>query len=563
MGNKKDEVDTLGKWRGNKIVFSVTLLFGFLLGCSETQNTDDEPIVIEDGGKYEDIGLSKFDSNIDVSFVRGTTDNVRQLENRFPNDTLVENRWTELFYDVLGINVQFKWVEEDIVYHKKLANDLMSGDLADIVRVNRQQLRELERANLIEDLTEVYETYATPLTTQVMKQDEENPFEAAMINEKLMGIPVIGSSVDIAQYIWIRTDWLEQLELEPPETMDDVLEISKAFTHRDLNQNGNADHQFGLAISKFLWDPIMSLTGFMAGYQAYPTIWLEDESGNLMYGGIQPEVKDALLVLQQMYQDGQIDEEFFLKDGSKIKEQINNGEVGMLYGEQWAPFFVQGSKEIDSNAEWKAFPIVSSNEELPYVPIKNQSEYFWVVKSGFDHPEALVKMINLYLEKNWGETAEYETYYSTPHPIWQLAPISQSPPLKNYHAFLDIQEAQRNDTLDELVGEARAIQGKITDYVENNDMDGWGWYLAYGEEGAYSILDSYQANNQLLHDQMVHAPTDAVVEYIPILYNLQLDAYKSIIMGTPIDNFDEFVENWKRIGGDKMTDELNEVHHQR
>lgn len=553
-------MNALSRWQRKKRVFTVTLLFCYLMGCHKAHNVENDPMMKESKKPplYEELGLQKYEKVINVSLVRETTPSLRELESQFTNDTLMDNRWTELLEEALGIRVEYKWVEEDVVYHKKLANSLMSGDLADITRVNRQQLRDLERANLIQDLTEVYDLYATELTKQVMEQEIEDPFKLSTIDGSIMGIPILGSAVDTAQYIWIRTDWLELLQLDPPQTMEDVLGISEAFTLSDEIENLHSDRRFGLAISKYLWDPVMSLTGFMAGYQAYPTIWIEDETGLLTYGGIQPEVKDALLVLQEMYMNGQIDEEFFLKDGGKIKEQIINGEVGMLFGEQWTPFLVQESRKIDTKANWKAFPLVSNHGELPSVPIRNESDQFWVVREGFEHPEVLVKMINLFLEKNWGESADYERYYSTPYPIWQLAPIAQAPPLKNYQAFLEIEEARGQESLNQLEGEARAIQRKIEDYLKEGDPDGWGWYLAYGDEGAYSILDSYQANDQLLHNQMNQAPTDLMLEYSPLLYNLQLTAYKNIIMGEPIESFDEFVEDWKRMGGDKMMRELNE-----
>ena len=104
----------------------------------------------------------------------------------------------------------------------------------------------------------------------------------------------------------------DQLGLQPPKTMDDVLEISKAFTQKDPDGNGQQD-TYGIAATQYLWDPVMGFTGFMAGYGAYPNIWLEDESGKLVYGGIQPEVKQALKALQEMYRNHEIDSEFILK----------------------------------------------------------------------------------------------------------------------------------------------------------------------------------------------------------------------------------------------------------
>ncbi len=205
------------------------------------------------------------------------------------------------------------------------------------MKVNVQQLRELTNAGLIQDLTEAYETYMTPLTKEVVYQEGVDPFEVVKIDQKVMGIPVLESSVEAVQYIWIRTDWLENLQLSPPKTMDDLLKISKAFTYDDPDQNGLHD-TYGLALTQYIWDPAMGISGFMAGFGAYPEIWFENEGGEIEFGGIQPEVKDALLALQEMYKSGQIDEEFMFMDGNQVRGKITNGRIGMLYGEQWTSF---------------------------------------------------------------------------------------------------------------------------------------------------------------------------------------------------------------------------------
>src|SRR5690606_24808001 len=135
-------------------------------------------------------------------------------------------------------------------------------------------------------------------------------------------------SIERSMFIWIRTDWLNNLGLEPPKTMADVLAISKAFTERDPDGNGKPD-TLGLGVTKGLWGGSNGLEGFMAGYKAYPNIWTEDSSGKLQFGSIQPEVKKALQVLQDMFKSGQIDKEFGIKDGGKVAEDITAGKIGM------------------------------------------------------------------------------------------------------------------------------------------------------------------------------------------------------------------------------------------
>ncbi|MEI0740240.1 extracellular solute-binding protein [Paenibacillus sp. JTLBN-2024] len=304
---------------------------------------------------YTEPGLRKYNPPIELTFVRETSDDLDNLIKTLPGETLEDNRWTRLYEQVLGIRIKYDWTAKGTLYNQKLGVALAAGDLPDVVRVNAEQLRQLSNAGLIQDLSQAYEKYAAPFTKEILGQEGTGPFEAATVDGKLMGIPETSSSIEGAQYIWIRTDWLERLGLQPPQTMNDVLEISKAFTERDPDRNGKND-TLGLPVTQYLWDPVMGLSAFMAGYDAFPNMWIRDSSGKLVFGAVQPEVKTALKVLQDMYRNGQIDEEFMFKDGIKVKEQITAGKYGMMYGEQWGSFVVQGNHERDPEAGGRHFP---------------------------------------------------------------------------------------------------------------------------------------------------------------------------------------------------------------
>lgn len=298
----------------------------------------------------------------------------------------------------------------------------------------------------------------------------------------------------------------------------------------------------------------------MAGYGAYPNLWVKDGSGKLVYGGIQPEVKTALKALQDLYRIGQLDKEFDIKDGLKVQRDVTNGKIGMTYGEQWSSFWVQGSREQNPNAQWQAFPIVSLTGDSPKVPLPFNTGQFYVVRKDYEHPEAIVKLINLHLEKNWGTTAEYKTYYSTPLPVWQLSPVTSFPARKNLDAYRQLDEARRTGEYAGLKDEAKAIQNNIANFLSGTDkqLSGWGWERTYGPSGAFAILDQYEKNNQLLYESFVGGPTSTMIEKKSVLDNLLNDTYMSIILGHPIEDFDRFVDEWRRVGGDRITAEVNQ-----
>ncbi|MCM3781620.1 extracellular solute-binding protein [Neobacillus mesonae] len=501
--------------------------------------------------------IGKYSPPIEVSFVREMEEELQQMISELPGETVMDNRWTRLYENELGIRIRYDWIASGDVYNQKLGVSLASGRFPDVVKVNPYQLRQLSNAGMIEDLTEVYQTYASPLTKDILEAEGRGAFNAATIDGKLMAIPESSSSIETAQYLWIRSDWLEYLDLQPPETMEDVLRISKAFTEQDPDGNGEQD-TYGLALTNHLWDPIMGAAGLMAGYGAFPNIWIKDSKGELAYGGIQPEVREALKVLQTMYLEGQLDPDFGYKNGSKELRLINDGKIGMLYGEQWASFMLQSSRSTDTSAEWQAYPIVAESGHRLFVPLRSNTGQYFAVRKGFSNPEAIVKLMNLHLDANWGEHAKYETYYNDDsQAVWKLSPVTPFPGNKNIDAYKQIRDARRTGDFSALKDEALVIHKRIVAYESEGVESGWGWKQTYGPSGAFSIADFYEKNGQLVYDQFTGGVTDTMVDRQIILRDLQLETYMNIILGWPIEEFDRFVEDWRKLGGDQITSEVN------
>lgn len=556
---------------------SAMLLMATLAACDGNDNNNNKAASSPSGSRLSGETatetaadpLGKYDPPIEITTVRNLSDIVENnVLGVLKDETFEDNRWTRLYEGKLGIKIKNNWVikgnDTSDPYLQKMNVTLASGDLPDIIPVNATQLKQLADSNQIEDMTDLYEKYASPLLKEILSEEGSGPFDAATFDGRLMAIPQTGSSIEQAQFVWIRTDWLDKLGLKAPRTMDDVLAISKAFAERDPDGNNQKD-TFGLAITKDLWGSAMGLEGFMAGYGAYPNIWLEDSSGKLVYGSVQPEMKKALLALQTMYKNGELDPEFGVKEGSKISEVIANGKIGMEYGQQWNSIWpLQLNKNNDPDAQWRAFPIVSESEGLAKNPLKFSTTKFFAVRKGAAHPEAVIKLFNMHVEKNWGASQENEYYYAPPdaESVWQLSMVQPAPTRKNLELFRTLDEVRKTGDKPKLSGEAKAVQQKLDAYASGS-KEGfalWGWERIYGPEGAEEVVDQYDKNNQFLFDKFAGAPTATMVERQSTLEKMQNEIFVKIILGAPIDSFDKFVEDWNKLGGEQMTKEVNDYY---
>jgi len=477
-----------------------------------------------------------------------------------PGDSVYNNVWTRLYESKLGIRLKYLWAVDQSQWEQKTNIMIASGDLPDFFLASKQQFYQMLNAGLLEDLTDVYKKYASPQTKKVLMEHGPEPLASATFNGRLMAIPFTALAKEAAPILFIRSDWMKKLGLADPKNMKDVLKISKAFTEKDPDGNGKND-TFGIAVDKdFAW-----LTGFFNSYYAYPNIWIKDKSGKLVYGSIQPEVKTALKALQDMYKDGQIDPEFGTKDTTKVAESIAAGRIGIIYAAFWTPLWpLQDLRNRDPKAEWTPYPIRTIDGRLPKLQYSLPVNGYWVVRKGCKHPEALLKIMNLwvdifYFNKSDEIWAKYGNDPNTGNEIWQNAHAQIHRAWKNLEQAYKVRGVLKGTTnISELTGDDKGVLHRVKKFLEEGDNLCWSWNKIYNDGGSFDVVDFYKKRNCYIMDQFYGPLTTNMIEKLPVLSKLQSETFTKVIKGTPIEEFDKFVEEWKRLGGDIITKEVND-----
>lgn len=306
--------------------------------------------------------------------------------------------------------------------------------------------------------------------------------------------------------------------------------------------------------------------GFFNGYHAYPECWIEDDTGKLVYGSIQYEMKEGLEVLNRLYKTGQLDREFGVKEGGKVGETIAAGKCGMYYGKMWTPIWpVQSSYDNDNNADWTAYPIVSADNKTARPQVKLPIGTCYAMKKGAQNPEAVVKLVNLFIEKGWGETADQLKYFTNENgtEIFKY-PLTQAwPARRNLNAHLNIKKVFNGADISILNPEELTIYNKIVKYREGEGTH-WCSEKVFGPTGSFSVIDKYVKENLAEIDKFYGAPTPTQAEKSSTLYKMEIEVFTKIIMGEALlDEFDKFVSDWKKTGGDDITKEINEWYNEK
>ncbi|WP_108992495.1 extracellular solute-binding protein [Paenibacillus agaridevorans] len=522
---------------------------GALKASSSADSPSSSPASVE-ANPFE-----KYEPAIEITTVRSTSARFKFLD----GESLDNNAWTRAYENELGIKVKNVWTTDEAQYQNKMNVTIASGDLPDLMFVSPAQFQQLLESDQIEDLTTAYDQYASPFLRKIMEQDANGLMKkAATVDGKMMGITGFGSIEQGTPVIWLRTDWLEQADLPEPTSFDDILNIAEAFKK---NHSG----AYGIGLNKDLFGGLATIEGIANAYHAYPKIWLKDDSGKLVYGSVQPEMKQTLATLQDMYKRGLIDKEFGVKDGNKIAEDIMNNKIGLIYANFWHPLWpLQEAMNMNSadGMTWKPYPVLSADDQVASPSTTIPVTGYYVIKKGYKHPEAAIKLANLQLKNAWSDEAQAELYNTDKDqtPFYLYPTISMEPPSKNLEAGIAVTEAYQAKDFSKLNEEQKGYYDNVLAYLDNNDIKSFGNALIFGPGGSeMEVLKKYVEENRMKIGEFYGAPVPTQQMKQATLDKLELETFTKIIVGeSPIDEFDSFVEKWHKLGGDEITNEINE-----
>ena len=507
----------------------------------------------------EENGLTKYltpyDEPTTVTMVHGYSTAVENMMEKLGErygETYNTNRWTDILSRCLNIEVKYDWWTHDNDYSTKLRLTAADQDLPDVFVVTDQSdVAQLAEAGQIIPLNDLIENEALPEVKDRWFADGGLTLSMVTIDGQIYGYPQTLSHTDDAAYVFIRSDWMEELGISFPETIEDVWDICYKFV-----ESGKA--KYGLHMEtgdNAMWD---YLCGVCEAYYAYPESWIVTEEGKLAYGPTQPNMKKALAQLQKMFKDGLIDPEFATKTATVAYENVINGNIGVCLGPHWFMTDIMSLYELQPGVTWYALPIHDSEGKIVPEAIRTNNRGFVCVNAKCKNPEIAFKMINLY---------HYAAYYSNDPTWWGyeesnsrvFAPVySTVKPTDNLETYRNLKEcfAAGNDT-SLLRNKAVAYYGNIT---SDDYKKAWSWNQMFGtwEYTPMEVLEYLSDNGLLFYNAYVGAPSITYQDYWSTLQDLTKQMIIKIIMGADVDStFDSYVEQWNATGGKTITEEAN------
>ena len=492
------------------------------------------------------------------------------LSKAFPEgDSYENNVWSRAYEEELGIKLELAFTAANT--DDKINTLIATGDIPDLLCVNSAQLKMLSNSGLIrDDLYDVYmENAGEGMRTIIEGVGGDAAIPSATYDGKMMAIPILNTSPgEEVPVLWLRTDWMQKLGLEDPQNWDDMYKIIDAFVHQDPDGNG-VDDTIGLTFSKDLWNSNFQMDGLFNVFGSYPkrNFWVDDpnEEGKVIFGAFADETKAALEVVSRMYADGLIDAEFAVNDNSAAVQQVASGKCGVVIGAVWDTNSVlYTSNDEDPNADWHALPMVGLDGPTTKVTGNYPIIRYMVFNKDFEHPEAVIKMINLQFKKCFSDDSTqeiYDTYIedasgNSGFAAFQIYPWGIFlPAVKNEMAADEI--VNMGLSSDEVDIWAKPFAKYVEGYA-NGDASLWRWYRFFGPDGGHLITGKYIADDLYYMNRYYGPTTDTMAESMSLIDDLVNEMFTKIIMGEEtVDAFDAYKAQAEALGLTDMTEEAN------
>lgn len=383
----------------------------------------------------------------------------------------------------------------------------------------------------------------------------DDPFQYVRRDEKIYGLPVIWDIGMDGIGLAFRKDWLNNVGItKTPETLEEMEAALTKFRNEDPDQNGKKD-TYGITSAG---SNIQSMFSSVFGaFDVYPDIFREKD-GKVVRGEIEPGAKQALEVLNRWYKNELIDPEFVVNKGENVEDKMLTDKIGAIEYYWWT--FLPGAAFLGGEQWYDKLKAKHDNFEFEIVggvkgPDGNYgiSQYNPAFASGVmfgkqlnDDQEKLIKYLQVF-EATQFDPETYETLnFGVKGTHWNYDD-------KGIVAFI----APYTD-------EQERKKAGITGYSMAGSFNNYDFQTAYTSE---------QDLRQLAKDTRASMTRniDILAPFSKPVYNEVQDKLKQYTLQTFIDfitgrkslnEFDDFVAEWKKNGGDKMMEEAQQVYDQ-
>lgn len=365
-----------------------------------------------------------------------------------------------------------------------------------------------------------------PNLSKINKQIYEN----IEYDGKTYGVPRVRP---MARRVFIyRQDWLQNLGMEEPKTIEEFHKMLRAFTFDDPDKNGK-DDTYGIVMNQ--GQPF----NYYAPFFGAPNKWEVTKDGKFVRDVTTDEFFESIKFQKQLYDEGLMNKDFTVIDRPEWTAAVETGQAGVQIDTSNSTINIQnGAQKSNPNAKFSMFSILENGKGKRIFAEGGHNGFFLFPKASIETEEELLKVLGFFDDLAgeelsnllaWGIEGEHYNVVngkaeripdtSLDVPGAYGGPLATLPPLDN------------------------AMEGTLT------------------ELGQLEIDLTKENEKYMVSDPTLALVSDTYLEMGEQLEVILNDAHVKYIMGE-IDEkgWKAAVEEWKSRGGDKIAKEYEEAH---
>ncbi len=523
------------------------------------------------GGEVAFKGFEPYEEELNVHIGRLASQHT--VSTLLPGDTLEDNPYTRYVKEKLNITFtdEIEAADEDYKNHIALATS--SGDIPEMFTVtNYDTLVDLVESDLLCDLTDVYNEYASDYIREIYDSFDGRGLDMVTFDGKLMALPGTNADNGVPTLCWIRKDWMDKLGINPDEdgdlcvTYEEIADVARAFVDKDVSGKGT----IGIAMSDGIGDAewIANANGGFVGK------WLDNGDGTITWSTLSDANKKSWEILHQWFEEGILDPQFGTRTYEDVTALLIDNKCGIAFGAWHMPDWrFSHVKDANPEAEYIAYTIKDSTGKVNLAH-ENPTNNFIVVRKDYPHPEAAVKIQNVLFDELVHETLDTAPEvmsfvqnggdnFTKPVQIECLPSTTKDVYYNEHQAVLKGELLPENTSTAENKNSSSIMLEYLKDpeHVTEETRTGWSFYNSR-IVGLGAAIGGLNANGNANWVSPLYPPTlEAMEQKKAALDTLELKAYIQIVTGEqPIEYFEQYKADWMSYGGAEIIAEMEDYY---
>jgi putative aldouronate transport system substrate-binding protein len=374
------------------LILVFLLISTLLVACNEDSADEGEAANNEETSEnFNATGTPIVNEEIEIDIFAG-------------RDATSSDNWDDLliwntYEEMTNISVNWELVTHDSLDEQRNLR-LASGDLPDVFYASRIGMPDLQNygsQGMFIPLNELIEEYA-PNLQALFEEYPEMEKGLTMPDGNIYSLPYSfhpeADSLLIGSRPWIREDWLEQLGMDNPVTLDELYEFLTAVKETDLNGNGENDEiPFG---TETMWRLVEWVKGAYGlgnrGSNIHQYLDIDPDDESLRFYPIADEYRQAMEYIHKLYSEELIEQNIYTIDSATYLANASEGLYGvteyyspdMLFGEEIGNKYIPGNA-LQGPDGTRAYNNVNN-------PILQPGAF--VITNANEHPEATIRWID-------------------------------------------------------------------------------------------------------------------------------------------------------------------------